>query len=188
MELREVLNNIIFKKITKDNLELACKIQNEIFPKEDARQNFIEQINNDPYRKEMDYCIVYLGDIPIGITGIYSYKEYPNDAWLGWFGILNDYRKKGYGSRVLDMTINNAKEKGYKTFRIYTDEYAIDAHKLYESKGFVKELYDRDDDKDEFFIADIYIYSLGLNSEVVDLWNNKFLGLKEQGRKENMYK
>ena len=58
-------NLIIFKKITNENLELACKIQNEIFPEEDARKNFIEQINNDPYRKEMDYYIIYKNWPPI---------------------------------------------------------------------------------------------------------------------------
>lgn len=181
-------DNISFIKITNDNLEVACKIQNAIFPKEDARQNFIEQINNDPYRKEMDYCIIYLGETPIGVTGIYSYNEYPNDAWLGWFGILEEYRKVGYGGKALDMTINIAEEKGYKNFRIYTDEYAKDAHKLYESRGLVKELYDRDDDKDEYFIADIYIYSISLDNQKVDRWDNKFLGLREQGEKENLYK
>ena len=181
-------NRITLKKITNKNLELACKVQNEIFPNEDARQNYIEQINNDPYRKEMDYCIVYLGTTPIGVTGIYSYNEYPDDAWLGWFGILERYRKLGYGGRVLDLTINIAKEKGYKTFRLYTDEYAKSAHKLYESRGLIKEPYDRYDDKDEFFIADIYIYSISLTKDKVELWNNKFLGLKEQGKKENLYK
>ena len=179
---------ITFKKITNDNLELACKIQNEIFPEEDARENFIEQINKAPYRKEMDYRIVYLDETPIGVTGLYSYHEYPTDAWLGWFGILKDYRKSGYGGKVLDMTIDMAKEKGYSTFRLYTDEFATDAHKLYESKGFVKEPYERDDDKDEFFIADIYIYSISLTNQKVELWNNKLLGLKEQGEKENLYK
>ena len=59
-----------FEKITYDNLELACKIQNTIFPEEDARQNFIEQINQDPYRKEQDYSIVYVDNEPIGVTGI----------------------------------------------------------------------------------------------------------------------
>ena len=29
-----------FQLITKENLELACNIQNKIFPKEDARENF----------------------------------------------------------------------------------------------------------------------------------------------------
>ena len=179
---------IRFEKITNDNLELACKIQNEIFPEEDARENFIEQINEDPYRKEMDYKIVYIDNEPIGVTGIYSYNEYPDDAWLGWFGILNKYRNHGYGKETLEKTMKLAKEKGYKTFRIYTDEYAKDAHRLYEKLGFVKELYDRDDDKDEYFIADIYVYSKSLTDKKVELWDNKFLGLKEQGEKENMYK
>lgn len=179
---------IRFEKITNDNLELACKMQNEIFPEEDARENFIEQINEDPYRKEMDYKIVYIDNEPIGITGIYSYNEYPDDAWLGWFGILNKYRNKGYGKETLEKTMELAKEKGYKNFRIYTDEYAKEAHSLYEKLGFIKELYDRDDDKDEYFIADIYVYSKSLTDKKIELWNNKFLGLKEQGEKENMYK
>ena len=181
-------NTIKFKKITNKNLELACKIQNEIFPEEDARENFIEQINKDPYRKEMDYRIVYVNDEPVGITGIYAYNEYPDDAWLGWFGILDKYRKNGYGRITLEKTIELAKKKGYKFFRLYTDEYAKDAHKLYEKLGFIMEPYDREDDKDEFFIADIYIYSKSLTKEKIDLWNNKLLGLKEQGQKENMYK
>ena len=84
---------------------MACKIQNEIFPEEDARQNFIEQINKDPYRKEMDYYIVYNGDVPVGVTGIYSYHEYPETAWLGWFGILEKYRNNGFGGITLDKTI-----------------------------------------------------------------------------------
>lgn len=175
-------------KITNENLELACKIQNEIFPEEDARENFIEQINKDPYRKEMDYYIVYAENIPIGVTGIYSYNEYTDDAWLGWFGILEAYRQKGYGGIVLDITMELARKKGYKNFRIYTDEYAKSAHKLYESRNMIKELYDNPDDKDEYFIADIYIYSISLVDEPIDLWNNKLLGLNEQGEKENLYK
>ncbi len=181
-------DKIRFVKIVFSNLELACEIQNKIFLEEDARQNFIEQINKDPYRKEMDYYIVYTENVPIGVTGIYSYNEYPDDAWLGWFGILEEYRKNGYGGIVLDKTIELAKEKGYKKFRLYTDEYAKSAHKLYESRGLVKELYDNENDKDEYFIADIYIYSISLTEEPVDLWDNKILGLKEQGEKENWYK
>lgn len=181
-------DKIKFIKINLDNLNLACEVQNKIFPEEDARQNFIEQINNDSYRKEMDYYIVYLKNTPIGVTGIYSYNEYPEDAWLGWFGILEEYRNNGYGGMVLDKTIELARKKGYINFRLYTDEYAKSAHKLYESRGLIKERYDNKDDKDEYFIADVYIYSISLTQEKVDLWDNKILGLKEQGEKENLYK
>lgn len=68
-------DKIRFVKIVFANLELACEIQNKIFPEEDARQNFIEPINKDPYRKEMDYYIVYTENVQIGVTGIYSYNE-----------------------------------------------------------------------------------------------------------------
>ena len=46
-----------------------------------------------------------------GVTGIYSYNEYPDDAWLGWYGILPKYRSKGYGSIVFDKTVELAKKK-----------------------------------------------------------------------------
>jgi len=177
---------ISFRKIDFNNLELACKIQNELFPEEAGRKNFIEQINNDPYRKEQDFYIVYFEEAPIGVTGIYSYHEYPENAWLGWFGILEKYRNNGYGGIVLDKTIQLAKEKKYTKFRLYTDEFAKSAHKLYKSRGMVDELYDNEDDKDEYFEAKIYIYSLSLTDEPIDLWNNKILGLKEQGEKEHL--
>lgn len=181
-------DKITFQKITNKNLELACEIQNTIFPEEDARENFIEQINKDPYRKEMDYYIVFVENTPIGVTGIYAYHEYPDDAWLGWFGVLKDYRRNGYGGIILDKTIELAKQKGYKNFRLYTDETAKSAHKLYESRGMVKELYDNPDDKNEYFDYEIYVYSRSLTNEPIDLWNNKVLGLKEQGEKEKYYK
>ena len=179
--------DIKFVVITKDNLELACKIQNTIF-KEDARENFIEQINKDPYRKELEYYIVYLKDKPIGVTGVYAYHEYPDTGWLGWFGILKEYRQNGYGGIVLDKTIELVRKKGYKEFRLYTDEFATSAHKLYESRGLIKELYDNPDDKDEYFDGKIYIYSISLTDKKIDLWNNKIIGLKGQGKKEYLYK
>ena len=177
-----------FERITYDNLELACQMQNEIFPLEDARENFIEQIKKDPYRKEMDYRIVYVNDEPVGITGIYAYHEYPDDAWLGWFGVLEKYRGKGYGTQILNKTIDRAQQEGYKNFRLYTDEDAKDAHRLYEKAGLIKEIYDREDDRSGYFDVEIYIYSKSLTNTKVELWNNRLLGLKEQGEKEMLYK
>ena len=171
---------IKFQKIVKENLELACKIQNEIFPNEDARENYNECINKAPYRKELDYYIAYWDDKPIWVTGIYSYHEYPDDAWLGWFGILDDYRWNGLGGELLDRTIKLARDKWYKNFRLYTDEFAKTAHKLYESRWLIKEKYNRPDDEDQYFQAEIYIYSIGLIGNNIELWDNKLLWLKQQ--------
>jgi len=86
----------------------------------------------------------------------------------------------------LEWTANLDFEKEYTNFRLYTDEYAKDAHKLYESFGMIKEPYDNPDDKDEYFDAKIYIYSKSLTDKKIDLWNNKTIGLREQGEKENI--
>lgn len=58
-------SNIVFQRITINNLELASKIQNKIFPNEDGTQNFIDCIEQNPYRKELDFCIVFDGQLPI---------------------------------------------------------------------------------------------------------------------------
>ena len=57
----------------------------------------------------------------------------------------------------------------------------------YKSRNLIEEPYTNEYDQDEYFIAKIYIYSKSLNNEPVELWNNKILGLKEQGEKENLY-
>ncbi len=75
---------VIFYKyeVNTSNLDLAVKIQNTIFPLEDGKQNYIEGITRDLYRKEMINFIVCDNGVPIGVVGLYSYNEYPFDAWL----------------------------------------------------------------------------------------------------------
>ena len=175
-----------FRKITKTNLAIASKIQNEIFPMEDGTENFIESIEKNPYRKEMDYYLVYVGNVPIGVTGIYSYHEYPNDAWLAWFGVLPNFRNQGYGDFIFDWTVLLAKKKGYQTLRLYSDETFRDANQLYKKKGMISEVYDNPEDKDPYEPDGLktFIFSMSLTDKKINYWNHKKLGLKEQGIKE----
>ena len=129
---------------------------------------------------ELDYYLVYLGDKAIGVTGIYSYNEYPEIGWLGWYGILEEDRHNGYGAYVLDWTIEFAKFKGYKEFRLYTDQYAVSAHKLYKSRGLFAEAYTNPIDM-ENISTEIIIYSGSLIGEDISLWNNKDLNLRGIG-------
>lgn len=66
---------------------------------------------------------------------------------------------------MLDKTIELAKQKGYKNFRLYTDENAKSAHKLYKSRGLIGELYDNPDDKIEGFDCKIFVYSVSLTEK-----------------------
>ena len=170
-------------EVNKDNLEIAVKIQNEIFPLEDGRQNYIEGIINDPYRKEMINYIVCKGEIPIGVVGLYSYNEYPSDAWLSWYGVVEKYRNKGFGSKIFDFFEELSLQRGYSSIRVYTSSEFDLAISLYEKKGMIKEYYSNELESDEINKETI-IYSKSLTGEKTLKWNNKFLGLTAQSEKE----
>ena len=106
-----------YEKLTMENLELATKIQMQIFPKESAYQEFIDCLNSN---KEYNiYYLVYSNENIIGITGLYTTTDInkTNTLWMGWFGILKEYRNKGYGTKVILDTIEMAKN--------YIDKYNI---------------------------------------------------------------
>lgn len=173
-----------YELITEKNLDLAVKVQNEIFPEENGKQNFIDSINKDQYRKELTYYLVFDNETPVGVSGLYSYHEYPNDAWLGWYGVLKEFRGKGYGSKIFDHFEKISKEKGYKNIRLYTDiNMYKDAIKLYYKKGMISEKYENDNE-DESIRNTTLIFSKSLTEKETKLWNNKNLELNNQVKKE----
>ena len=172
-----------YEEVTYDNLDIAIRIQNEIFPDENGKENYIEGITNDPYRKEMINFIVYDENTPIGVVGLYSYNEYPEDAWLSWFGVLEQYRNKGYGSKIFDFFEKLSLNKGYKAIHVYTDDEFDSAISLYNSKGMISENYMNELESDEINNGTI-VFSKSLTLEKTQRWNNKFLQLTAQFEKE----
>ncbi len=173
-----------FVELTKQNLELAVKIQNQIFDGEDARENYLECINNDPYRKEIVNYIIYDDqDNPVGVVGLYSYHEYPDDAWLSWFGILPQYRGKNYGVKAFEFFEELGKTKGYQNIRVYTEAEFDKAINLYQKMGMIKEFYSHELESDEVNQTTI-VLSKSLTNKPTEKWNNKFLELTAQAEKE----
>lgn len=176
---------LTYELITKENLDLAIKIQNTIFPHENGAQNFIDSINHDPYRKELVNWLVFCDKDPIGIIGLYSYHEYPDDAFMGWYGVLPSARGKGYGSKIFDFFEDTAKKKDYKNIRLYTDDIAnYEATKLYYKKGMLSEEYFNPEDVVDS-TGKTLIFSKSLSEKTIEKWNNKHLGLADQIKKQN---
>lgn len=50
----------------------------------------------------------------MGICGLYAYKFAQKDAWLGWYGVIESERHKGYGSEILYFAIQQAKNADLK--------------------------------------------------------------------------
>ena len=169
------------KLITSENLDYAVNVENEIFPEYNAKNNYIASIKNS---NQSQFFLIFDKERCVGITGIYSYKNDSDNAWLGFFGIKEEYRDKGYGRKSLKLTEEYAKSAGFKYMRLFTDK--LDNEKaiaFYEANGYSFEDYDCDKEelKNEF---NVVIGSKSLHKEEVPLWDNKFINLTKQTYKQ----
>ena len=139
-------HKLTYEKVTEKNIEKALKIQRRLFPLENGEDDLKESINKSKkYYKHLEYYLVHDGKFYIGITGIYSYDEYPDDAWIGWFGVLPAFRRMGYGTEIFEYTHNLAINMGFKYLRVYADDkYDFVATKFYTKMQMFKEYYTKE--------------------------------------------
>lgn len=166
-----------FIEVQKNNLELAYEIQKKIFPDSpDALHMKMSVLENVPYFK---FWIVYSNSTPIGISGIYTVNCDPESIWLNWFGILPNFRRQGFGKKMLLKTIEKCLELEYfRYFRLHTSEYYNpNAIPLYNEVMDIKESYNNK--KDENFNNTALVYSLSLDGTPVTLWDDRYMEIKE---------
>ena len=177
-------------EINKDNLELAVSIQNQIFPNENGRDE-LEATVKYGYGGRMrflKYWIAYLNGEPVGICGITEYFDYPDDCFLGWYGVLDKFRRQGLGRKMFNFCKAEAENLGYKTLRLYTDEIdnkiAVITYKKY---GMFEEVYNNKNDK-TIVVGRTLIFSLPLNGNELIKWNDRMIYLAEEDEAEAKYR
>ena len=176
--------------ITEKNIVEALAVQNAIFPRENARVNFLESFAErkmaDGHSEFVKEYFLVRNDMgkAVGIWGHYLVDNNRDELWLGWYGVIPTERREGYGTKIFRLFEKYAKDNNFKIIRLYTDEIdnAI-ACKLYEKMGMVKEYYNNKDDITED-IGKIVIYSKSLTGGKVKLWKNKSINYREQRQKE----
>ncbi len=175
-----------YELINEKNIDLATSIQYKIFPKECAYFHYKESI--DTNNEDQWFYIVKHNGIPVGVAGLYIYDEIDEESiWLGWFGILPEFRSRGFGRQTLLDMIEKAKKFNKKYFRLYTNDPGTStARPLYRS---VMQMYEKYENKDDYnYDGNCYIYSYSLCGEEIKQWNNRFMNLKydiEQEEKGN---
>lgn len=170
------LYDLKYEIINLENLEIAYNIQKDIWPNSPDYEDLYDKATNT--KDDNCFFLVYNEDKLIGITGVDVFREYPETIWLDWFAILPQYRKKGYGKKVLLDTIQYCKSLNrYDVFRVETTYYENrPALFLYDKVMQLKENYTIEDT--ETVKNNTIIYSYSLNGKL-DLWNNRYLGLSE---------
>ena len=140
------------EKLSKSNLKSALQLRNRIF--QDLPQCYKEtleaslDINNEKYKNclsknqilYIEYFVIIEPETrqTIGLTGLYV-ENNDNECWLGCFCVDVNYRNNGLGQKLLDFSINRAKQLKKKILKLYiynSEEYKS-AVKLYEKNCFV---------------------------------------------------
>lgn len=172
----ESLYGLKYIIVNSNNLEIAFKIQKETWP--DAVD--YDDLQDKAVNTKNDNCIflVYDKEKLIGITGVDVYRQYPESAWLDWLAILPEYRKRGYGEKVLLDTIQYCKKLNkFDAFRIEVTYYENrPALFLYDKVMQLREEYTIEDT--DTIKRNTIIYSYSLDGKL-EAWNNKYLGLTE---------
>jgi GNAT superfamily N-acetyltransferase len=167
--------------VTEENIDQAIAVQSIIFPAYSAEENYRDGVTG---KTENAYYLVYDDRICIGITGLYSLSSDPDSAWLGWFGVLEDFRRRHYGSMILSLFEEQARTAGFRYARIYTDRYDNDtAIAFYTACGYTPETYDNPEDP-ACYEYPILIFSKALYGGTPSAWNSRNIGLTEQMQKE----
>ena len=167
-----------FISLNQNNLSIGQEVQKKVFPEEYQNDTLEKSLFSSPEYLSQ-FWLVKKGREFIGLTGIYYYPEYPQDAWLNWFGVVPKYRRHGFGRKIFGRTLAYARKLGFKTFRLYTDREQNEATlAFYRSLSMLEENYHPQ--KDDY--TDILIFSKSCHpfKKTVTPWKNKYLYIQEQ--------
>lgn len=134
------MNLKLIKIETLNDVEIIKEFFHDVFPEEPGYDciDFTNSVTGNHNYKRLEYYLIKFENDIVGFCGIYSNND--NEAWLGWFGIKPQFRRKGYARQMLHILKDKMIEYGYKIVRTYTDKKLNNnAYKLYLSDGFVQD-------------------------------------------------
>ena len=185
------MDGLIYVQVGKDNLWLATRVQETLFFKDRyvGMKNLTDSAFGSFYA---NYWLTMTdgGNIggmegvryTLGISGIYMVECDNQSAWLGWFGVMKPYRRKGYATEMLKHFEDVARRRGYKYARLYTEHDNTGAKAFYEKNGYTCEPYECEEDP---YPEKIDIYSKPLGDYPCPLWGNRNLNLDVELRAKN---
>lgn len=119
--ISKIFSGIKFNKRKLKEFFKNCVVRNEMFGK-------------------FRYFFICISDYPIGFVGFYSSAEKANEYWMGWFGILPQYRKKYYGTDALNYILKILNSTNAHSIYAYTYRNAKNSAgaEFLENRGFSK--------------------------------------------------
>ncbi|MDD3436705.1 MAG: GNAT family N-acetyltransferase [Candidatus Gastranaerophilales bacterium] len=109
------------------DIELCYKLREIIFIN---GQNVPHDRDRDSYDNTAIHFLLLKDNIPVGVARVVNRD---NTAHIERVGILQEYRKKGAGTFLMQSILNHCKREGFEKITLSSQEHAV---KFYEKLGF----------------------------------------------------
>ncbi|MGD9761032.1 MAG: ribosomal protein S18-alanine N-acetyltransferase [Candidatus Izemoplasmatales bacterium] len=119
---------LTMREIVKEDINLIVKYENEYFHNFTTISKVDEDLNNP-----LIHYYILVKDVVLGYISLWIDED---KAQINSLVILLEQRKKGYGSKLLEFTINKLNEIGVKDLTLEVRPSNTVALKLYEKEGF----------------------------------------------------
>lgn len=175
---------LTFELVCLKNLREAAALQAELFPRENGLGNLVGSVDPALFERltglacgsSERYWLARKESGWVGMAGRYQYDGSPDDAWLAWFGVRAQCRQRGYGRRIFEWIVQQARHAGYRSLRLYTvAEENREAVQFYRAQRMLEERYTTEQTH-----GTVLVFSMSLTGNPVAPWNNRSLELLEQ--------
>lgn len=99
----------------------------------DRARDVRRMIAEDLHAPDLDYYIAWLGEIPVGSLKVYTV---PPRAGIYAFGVVPDYRRRGFGRQFLLRVLSQLATDSYSRVWLEVETNNTPAYALYRSAGF----------------------------------------------------
>jgi putative acetyltransferase len=140
------MENVMIRMVEKKDSALLAKLIRDVFEEYDAPKK--NTVYSDPATDELYFLfqtpravlwVVLVNNIICGCCGIYPTSGLDEDcAELAKFYLAKEIRGKGIGKRLMEQSIQSAKEMGYKKLYLESMPQFSKAISMYEKYGFKK--------------------------------------------------
>ncbi len=130
--------HVVFRAASAADLDVLAAIQAASFgdSEEQVKMNIARRMQDQRQR----YYVTTSGEEPVGMVRV---NEGPDEIGIYSFGVVPDYRRRGYGRQMLEETICTIRAQSQKPIMLDVDTTNAGALALYRSCGFqIRTTYD----------------------------------------------
>ena len=168
----DTLRKMTVEELTrKEQLPAVRELFHAIFPKE-AQDNecFAQSLTT----RDLTYWMYFMGKVPVGMSGLYVEDADPSSAWLGWFGVVPEYRRMGIGDTIIKWHEHLIDRSIFTHSRLYTNADNEPAIRFHKKHGYKGEEYKGEIPREVSELGRILIFSKPLRGEL-EPWGDRHL-------------